>query len=168
MNNAVRFAWWGGNELGSLCSQGYVASLSFEEQLNIALYLDAHALGSSNAGYFVLDGDDSDSIGTGPGPFGSQQIEALLDGYLNTRRVAPAGADLPGTGDAAAFLAMGIPAGGTTAGTTAIKTAAQAAKWRGTAGGPFDPCYHRRCDSRARPVIRQISHPPARFLWSSD
>ncbi len=30
---------------------------------------------------------------------------------------------------------------------TGIKTAAQVALWGGIAGAPFDPCYHRPCDT---------------------
>ena len=44
-------------------------------------------------------------------------------------------------------VAAGIPAGGLFTGAEDIKTAAQAAKWGGTAGDAFDPCYHQSCDT---------------------
>jgi Zn-dependent M28 family amino/carboxypeptidase len=47
------------------------------------------------------------------------------------------------------FVAAGIPAGGLFTGAKDIKTAAQAAKWGGTAGIAFDPCYHQACDTFA-------------------
>ncbi|MGH3925355.1 MAG: M28 family peptidase, partial [Pseudonocardiaceae bacterium] len=48
VNNAVRFAWWGAEELGLLGSRAYVAGLSFEQQLDIALYLNFDMVGSPN------------------------------------------------------------------------------------------------------------------------
>ena len=76
INNAVRFAWWSAGVPDGTGSDFYVQTLSFEEQLNIALYLDVDALASPNRGFFVLDGDDSDAEGAGPGPFGSAQIDS--------------------------------------------------------------------------------------------
>ncbi len=42
---------------------------------------------------------------------------------------------------------MGIPAGGLFTGAEGVKTAEQAAKWGGTAGIAYDPCYHAACDN---------------------
>ena len=39
--------------------------LSFEQQLDIALYLNFDMIGSPNAGYFAFDGDNSDGVGSG-------------------------------------------------------------------------------------------------------
>ena len=44
---------------------------------------------------------------------------------------------------------MGIPAGGIFAGAEVVKTPAQVALYGGTAGLPFDPCYHQLCDTLA-------------------
>ena len=41
---------------------------------------------------------------------------------------------------------MDIPAGGLFTGAEGVKTAAQAQVYGGTAGQPYDPCYHLRCD----------------------
>jgi Zn-dependent M28 family amino/carboxypeptidase len=41
----------------------------------------------------------------------------------------------------------GIPAGGLFSGAEGIKTAEQAAVYGGTAGVPYDPCYHQACDT---------------------
>jgi aminopeptidase Y len=43
-------------------------------------------------------------------------------------------------------VAFGVPSGGIFTGIDEIKTAEQAALFGGTAGAPFDPCYHRPCD----------------------
>ena len=54
-----------------------------------------------------------------------------------------------GRSDYDAFVAVGIPAGGLFTGAEDLKTAEQAAKWGGTAGVAFDPCYHQACDTFA-------------------
>ncbi|MGH3977947.1 MAG: M28 family peptidase, partial [Pseudonocardiaceae bacterium] len=56
VNNAVRFSWWGAEELGLLGSTAYVSGLPFEQQLDIALYLNFDMVGSPNAAYFAYDG----------------------------------------------------------------------------------------------------------------
>ncbi|MGH3815906.1 MAG: M28 family peptidase, partial [Pseudonocardiaceae bacterium] len=88
-NNAVRFTWWGAEELGLVGSQAYVAGLSPEQQQDIALYLNFDMVGSPNAAYFAYDGDDSDAEGAGPGPAGSAQIEAAFIDYLTGQLNVP-------------------------------------------------------------------------------
>ena len=148
VKNKVRLAFWGAEELGLLGSEYYVSQLSFEQQLNIALYLNFDMVGSPNWGEFVYDGDDSDGVGAGAGPFGSAQIEALLTGYISTAKNVPVeGTDFSGRSDYGPFIAVGIPSGGIFTGAEQPKTAAQAEKWGGTAGIAFDPCYHAACDN---------------------
>jgi Zn-dependent M28 family amino/carboxypeptidase len=86
VKNKVRLAFWGGEEGNLLGSTFYVEQLSFEQQLDIALYLNFDMIGSPNWGEFIYDGDDSDGEGAGAGPFGSAQIEALISGYVETRK----------------------------------------------------------------------------------
>ena len=147
VNNAVRFAWWSAEELGLVGSEHYVRSLSFDEQLNIALYLNFDMIGSPNAGYFVFDGDNSDGVGAGPGPYGSAQIEAAFANYFDVTGVPTEGRDFDGRSDYGEFILNGIPAGGLFTGAEVVKTPAQAAKWGGVAGESFDPCYHQACDN---------------------
>jgi len=147
VNNAVRFAWWSAEELGLLGSEYYVQNLTFEEQLDIALYLNFDMIGSPNAGYFTYDGDDSDGVGAGPGPFGSAQIEAAFQDFFAATGVPIEGKDFDGRSDYGEFILNGIPAGGLFTGAEQVKTEAQAAKWGGTAGEAFDPCYHQACDN---------------------
>ncbi|RKT52017.1 M28 family metallopeptidase [Saccharothrix australiensis] len=143
VNNAVRFGWWGAEELGIVGSTEYVRSLSFEQQLDIALYLNFDMIGSPNAGYFVYDGDDSDAEGSGAGPFGSAQIEKAFVDYLTAeKRVQVEGTDFSGRSDYREFILQGIPAGGLFTGAEVLKTPAQVAKWGGKAGVAFDPNYH--------------------------
>ncbi|MGM1061112.1 M28 family metallopeptidase [Saccharothrix sp. Mg75] len=143
VENAVRFGWWGAEELGLVGSTEYVRSLSFEQQLDIALYLNFDMIGSPNAGYFVYDGDDSDAVGAGAGPYGSGQIEQAFVDYLETeKKIATEGTDFTGRSDYGEFIANGIPAGGLFTGAEVLKTEAQVAKWGGTAGVAYDPNYH--------------------------
>ena len=147
-SNAVRFAWWGAEELGLLGSTAYVSGLNPEQQLDIALYLNFDMVGSPNAAYFAYDGDDSDAVGAGPGPVGSAQIEQAFLDYLQGRLGVPVeGTDFDGRSDYGPFIAVGIPSGGLFTGAEGIKTPEQAAKWGGTAGVAYDPCYHQACDT---------------------
>jgi Zn-dependent M28 family amino/carboxypeptidase len=147
VNNAVRFAWWSAEELGLVGSEYYVQNLDFEEQLNIALYLNFDMIASPNAGYFTFDGDDSDAVGAGPGPYGSGQIEAAFTAYFDYTGIPLEGTDFNGRSDYGEFILNGIPAGGLFTGAEVVKTEDQANKWGGIAGQAFDPCYHRLCDN---------------------
>lgn len=155
VGNRVRFAWWGAEELGLIGSTEYVRGLTFEQQLDIALYLNFDMVGSPNAAYFVYDGDDSDATGAGAGPYGSEQIEETFTDFFESRLgVETEGTDFSGRSDYGAFIANGIPAGGLFTGAEGIKTEAQAAKWGGTAGIAYDPCYHQACDNLGNVDLR--------------
>ncbi|MGX7823578.1 M28 family metallopeptidase [Actinokineospora sp. 24-640] len=147
VNNAVRFGWWGAEEVGIVGSTKYVQSLTFEQQLDIALYLNFDMIGSPNAAHFVYDGDDSDATGAGAGPYGSAQIEAAFVDFLETTGTPTEGSDFTGRSDYREFITQGIPSGGLFTGAEGIKTEAQAAKWGGRAGVAYDPCYHLKCDN---------------------
>ena len=55
------------------------------------------------------------------------------------------------------------PAGGLFTGAEGIKTAAEAVSWGGTAGQPYDPCYHQACDTFAQ-AHRGAAHGLARAI----
>jgi Zn-dependent M28 family amino/carboxypeptidase len=145
--NRVRFAFWGAEEFGLVGSTHYVNNLSDAELNRIALYLNFDMIGSPNHVFFVYDGDDSDAVGAGPGPAGSDEIEALFEEYYTRAGLPYAGTDFSGRSDYGPFIAAGIPAGGLFTGAEGIKTASQAAIWGGTAGTAYDPCYHLACDT---------------------
>jgi len=147
VNNAVRFAFWGADPAHS-GSMPYLSSLSFEQQLDIALYLDIAQLGSPNGGHFIFDGDNS-SGQAGPMPFGSAQIEKAFVDYLAGVGTPTEDAPVVGQGAYAIFIAAGIPTGGPFSGIPHIKTPAWVAKWGGTAGIALDPCNHAPCDTLA-------------------
>ncbi|MFF8769341.1 M28 family metallopeptidase [Kitasatospora sp. NPDC015120] len=146
VKNKVRFAWWSAEEFGLRGSAAYVKSLSEAERQKIKLYLNFDMIASPNSAQFVYDGDDSDHVGSGPGPDGSAQLERHITDYLDRRGLPHEGTDFTGRSDYGPFIDAGIPAGGTDTGAEVIKTAAQAATYGGTAGQAFDPCYHKACD----------------------
>ncbi|MFI6100754.1 M28 family peptidase [Lentzea sp. NPDC051213] len=136
--NAVRFTWWGAEEAGLVGSRAYAQNLSFEQQLDIALYLNFDMVGSPNPGYFVYND---------PGlPYGSKHIEKAFSDFYTAKNLGPEGLNVRGASDYGSFTALGIPAGGIISGGGEVKTPQQAAKWGGTAGMEMDPCYHRKCD----------------------
>ncbi|WP_229811425.1 M28 family metallopeptidase [Streptosporangium pseudovulgare] len=143
----LRFAWWGAEELGLRGSQYYVNNLPSTERSKIKGYLNFDMVGSPNPGYFIYDGDNSDGVGSGPGPAGSAQLEATLAAYFASIGVPTRGTDFDGRSDYGPFIAVGIPAGGTFTGAEGIKSSTQASLWGGTAGAAFDSCYHRSCDT---------------------
>jgi Zn-dependent M28 family amino/carboxypeptidase len=144
--NKVRFAWWGAEENGLLGSEAYVASLSELGKKEIKLYLNFDMIASPNYGIFVYDGDNSDNVGAGPGPAGSAQLERDINQFLAKKGVPYEGTDFSGRSDYGPFIEVGIPSGGTFTGAEGVKSAAQAAKWGGTAGLAYDPNYHAKGD----------------------
>lgn len=151
VNHAVRFAFWGAEEVGLVGSRKYVESLDQAQLEDIALYLNFDMLASPNAGYFTYDGDQS----TRPGvngvvprvPEGSAGIERTLVSYLAAAGKPAEDTFFDGRSDYDAFTAAGIPAGGLFAGGEQKKTAEQAELWGGTADEPFDPDYHKATDT---------------------
>lgn len=155
MVNQVRFAWWGAEESGLIGSTYYVNDLIdryFDEGdlsiFDIALYLNFDMVGSPNYVFKIYDGDDSDAEGAGPGPAGSEQIEALFEAFYESRGEPFIGTDFSGRSDYGPFIDLvGIPAGGLFTGAEEIKSEEEAAIWGGTAGDQLDPCYHLVCDT---------------------
>jgi Zn-dependent M28 family amino/carboxypeptidase len=146
LQNKVRFAFWGAEELGLLGSQYYVDNLSEEELAKIKLNLNFDMVGSPNYVRFVYDGDNS--LGTGvEGPAGSAEIEEVFVNYFESRGLASEPTEFSGRSDYGPFLEAGIPAGGLFSGAEGIKTEEQAEIYGGLADVPYDPCYHLPCDS---------------------
>ncbi|MFJ8463112.1 M28 family metallopeptidase [Streptomyces swartbergensis] len=132
----LRFAWWGAEELGLVGSRHYVNRLAAGDRSRISAYLNFDMIGSPNPGYFVYDDDPA--------------IEKTFKEYFAGLGV-PTETETEGDGrsDHAPFKSAGVPVGGLFTGASRTKTAAQAAKWGGTAGRAFDRCYHSSCDTTA-------------------
>ncbi len=145
--NKVRFALWGAEESGLIGSTRYVEGLPQAEKDKIALYLNFDMIGSPNHVFFIYDGDNSDGVGSGPGPAGSAGIEKTFQNFYNKVGVPFKGTDFDGRSDYGPFIEAGIPAGGLFTGAEGTKTVAEAEVWGGIAGTAYDPCYHKACDN---------------------
>ena len=147
----IRFIWFGGGSAERSGAEAYLAGLSSEARGRIKGMLDIRPIGAPNFGRFVFDGDGS-TFTTTPAPAdGSDTIERLLTGYFADVSLAQEAGSLDDAGDHTPFLEAGIPVGGLSGGGAAIKTAAQAAAFGGTAGAAFDPCFGAPCDVLASP-----------------
>ena len=135
----VRFGFWAGEEYGILGSRSYTESLRAPEVAEIAAYLNFDMLGSPNGVPLVYDARSA--------ALGSAQITDFLVGYLEDGGIGAEPTDLGSSSDHALFDALGIPTGGIFSGATEEKTAAQAAKFGGSAEEPMDTCYHLACDT---------------------
>ena len=151
---AVRFAFWGAEEVGLLGSANYVQSLDVGALKDIALYLNVDMIASPNPGYFTYDGDQSAPLNPEESPprvpEGSAGIERTLAGYLKSAGKTPQDTSFDGRSDYEGFTRAGIPAGGVFSGALTDMTEEQAQLWAGTAGQPFDPNYHQKTDTLDR------------------
>ncbi|UYM07490.1 M28 family metallopeptidase [Solicola gregarius] len=151
----VRFAWWGAEEQGLLGSSHYVDSLDAAELDRIDVYLNFDMIGSPNGGYFVYDGDDA--------------VEGTFNEFLATRDIQTAPTTVGGRSDHAAFEDAGVPIGGLFTGAEGTKTEEEAQLWGGTAGEPYDPCYHSECDTTANidpTMLDNMSDAMSYTVWS--
>jgi Zn-dependent M28 family amino/carboxypeptidase len=154
IQNAVRFGFWGAEELGLVGSEHYLESLDVNALKDIALYLNFDMLGSPNPGYFTYDGDQSappDPEASPPRvPEGSPGIERTLVSYLTSQGKTAEDTSFEGRSDYQGFTQAGIPAGGLFSGAEEKKTAEQVQLWGGEADQPFDPNYHQKTDTLDR------------------
>jgi Zn-dependent M28 family amino/carboxypeptidase len=141
----IRFAFWGAEEANLLGSQHFVDNLTPDQVGQVYANLNFNMTASLNYVRFVYDGDGSDTPQAGPP--GSGEIESLFTSYFGSQGLASEPTAFDGRSDYGPFIAVGIPAGGLFAGAEGIKTPAQAATYGGTAGEPYDPCYHQACDT---------------------
>ncbi|WP_110318409.1 M28 family metallopeptidase [Mycolicibacterium moriokaense] len=151
VTNAVRFGFFGAEELGLLGSNNYVQSLNVEALKDIALYLNFDMLASPNPGYFTYDGDQStppkDSGGVARVPEGSAGVERTLVAFLKGAGKPAEDTSFEGRSDYDGFTRAGVPAGGLFSGAEDKKSVEQAQRWGGQADEPFDPNYHKATDT---------------------
>jgi len=154
VRNAVRFGFWGAEEVGIVGSKKYVASLNLEQLKDIALYLNFDMLGSPNPGYFTYDGDQSTGLDADQSPpripEGSAGIERTLVDYLKAAGKTAEDTSFDGRSDYDGFTLAGVPAGGLFSGAEEEKSPEQAGLWGGTPNEPFDPNYHKDTDTLDR------------------
>ncbi|GHA91254.1 M28 family peptidase [Streptomyces termitum] len=136
MKNRVRFAWWTDEEQGLNGSDFYARSLPSTERARIKAYYNFDMVGSVNGGYFINNLNSSAS--------------APMKAYWDSLGLAPQeNVEGQGRSDDYSFQQVGIPTSGYATGASAVKSSSEAAKWGGTAGRAYDPCYHSACDTTA-------------------
>lgn len=119
---------------------------------------------------------NSSSLVGESGPPGSGEAEHEFERYfaqeagLNFTSI-----EFDGRSDYGPFLAAGVATGGIACGAEAIKTVEEAAMFGGTAGAPYDACYHSACDNASNlnvgawiQMTKAIAHMTATFATSFD
>ena len=137
----MRFAFWGAEERGLVGSRHHVSSLSDDERRRIAVYVNLDMVGSPNFTRFVRA-----SVAKLEGLAAIVREEVVTEFRTH---------DLPfeertggGSGsDDASFSQKGIPTVGLYTGASGKKPESEAKASGGVAGRPYDPCYHRACDT---------------------
>lgn len=158
--NKLRFAFWGGEELGLLGSKHYVQSLDEAARADILANLNFDMIGSPNPYRGIYDGDGSFGDKAAAGPPGSGEIEQVFAAFFDARQLAHDPTAFDGRSDYGPFIGAGIPAGGLFTGAEAKKDEKMAARYGGKAGEAFDPCYHQGCDTVANidwPMLDQMA-----------
>ncbi len=148
--NRVRFAFWGAEESGLVGATRYVTAISDEDFAKIAANLNFDMLASPNHGKFVYDGNFSHTPPPATAPNvnpGAAYIESVFLKYFKSVKIIPDPTAFDGRSDYKPFQDNGIAAGGLFSGAEVAKSQAQADKWGGIAGKPFDPNYHQAGDN---------------------
>ncbi|MGY0236870.1 M28 family peptidase [Longispora urticae] len=157
---SMRFGWWGAEELNLIGSKYYVNNLPAAERTKIKSYLNFDMTGSPNGGYFVYSED----------PTRGAAIKTAIESAFTGKGIDPDDANLNSRSDHAAFISASIPSGGIASlSLDPTKSAAQAAKWGGTAGAAYDPCYHQSCDTMSNlndTVLDNIGDVAAVAAWN--
>ncbi|MER5635195.1 M20/M25/M40 family metallo-hydrolase [Streptomyces nitrosporeus] len=158
MKNRVRFAWWTDEEQGLNGSDYYATALSSAERARIKAYYNFDMVGSVNGGYFI---NNLNSVASAP-----------MKEYWASLGLAPQeNVEGQGRSDDYSFQRIGVPTSGYATGASAVKSAAEAAKWGGTAGRSYDPCYHSSCDTTANisaTALNRSADGIAYTLWKTS
>eukprot|EP00054_Salpingoeca_dolichothecata_P016961 m.100624 g.100624 ORF g.100624 m.100624 type:complete len:541 (-) comp22241_c0_seq2:47-1669(-) len=155
IENKIRFAWWGAEELGLLGSKAYVRLLNEtqpEELGKIALNLNFDMLGSPNPYRGVYDGSSANSGDNNYGEKvanGSTVIQNLFESRFTQKGLNFSLSPFDGRSDYGPFIEKQIPAGGLFTGAEKIKDADERELYGGLANAAYDPCYHAYCDTAA-------------------
>ena len=142
VTNAVRFGFWGSEEVDLNGSTSYVRSLPAGSRP--LLYLNLDMLGSPNAGYFLQGGVGEEESETGPP--GSADVARVVAEQLASVGITAEATTFDEASDYAAFVDAGIPSAGILTGDEDEMTPAEARQWNGRPGTVFDSCYHSACD----------------------
>ena len=153
-STGVRFAFWAAEELGLRGSTAFVDELSAGERDRIAAVVNLDMVGSPNGAAFVYDGDGSSGGDRAPGS--SDELERLFTRALALEGIAAEDTPMDQNSDHAPFAQAGIPVSGLFTGADGVKTRAEAKRFGGASGAPYDGCYHRGCDVAARVDVESV------------
>ncbi|KAK6338664.1 Leucyl aminopeptidase yscIV [Orbilia brochopaga] len=145
VNNAIRFCWWAAEEDGLLGSEHYTSTIPEAEAAKIVMNLNFDMLASPNYLYSIYDGDGS-TFASEYASVGSGLIEQTFIDFFKADGKSSVPTEFDGRSDYDGFLQVGIPAGGVFMGAEGIKTEEEQKLFGGTAGKPYDACYHAACD----------------------
>lgn len=135
-----RFMFWSGEEFAFAGSRSFLRHAERVE--DIEAYVNLELVAAPNSGFFYARGDGSRA---------SRTIEdTIIDGYRRIGIDAERDPNEAPRSDDSSYQDAGIPTGGFWGGSFEVKTREQAEKWGGTAGEPFDSCYHQPCDTADR------------------
>jgi len=137
----VQFAFWGAEERGLIGSRHHVDALSEEERQRIALYINLDMVGSPNFTRYVQGPATTDD-----GLAAVVRRELIAEFREHGLNIEERTGTRFGSDDSA-FSQKGIPTVGLYTGASGAKSEKQASLFGGTAGRPFDPCYHQACDT---------------------
>jgi Zn-dependent M28 family amino/carboxypeptidase len=152
----IRFAFWGAEERGLLGSRHHLSVLPEEERRRIALYINLDMVGSPNFGRFIQHTSENSSglVARTVASLNHSFAQHSLPVEERTRRSRGFGSD------DASFANKGIPTISLFTGAGGVKNGAQAQQFGGSAGQPFDSCYHKACDTVANiseQVLKQMT-----------
>ncbi|HWN49906.1 MAG TPA: M20/M25/M40 family metallo-hydrolase [Xanthobacteraceae bacterium] len=137
----TRFAFWGAEERGLVGSRHHVNSLSEEERRHIALYINLDMVASPNFARFVQG-----SAATDAGPAAIARRALIAEFREHNLNIEERTGGRFGSDDSS-FSQKDIPTVGLYTGAGGSKSETQAGLFGGTAGRPYDPCYHQACDT---------------------
>lgn len=152
LNNQVRFAWWGAEELGLLGSEHYVSDLVDNDPAaldRIATYVNYDMVASPNYVIGVYDADQSTYPAPVEVPAGSPETEDVFTEWFDAVGQPWVDTEFSGRSDYQAFIDNGVPASGLFTGADGTKTDEEVGMFGGTAGIIYDPNYHQPGDSLA-------------------
>jgi hypothetical protein len=136
----VRVALWTGEEVGLWGSVKYVDSLGVSERRSISAYLNFDMLGSPNGVRQVYGAAELKNPS-------SALLEGLFGQAFESDGLTWEAVELGASSDDYRFNQQDVPVGGLFSGATQPKTDAQATAFGGSAGAPYDACYHLACDT---------------------
>ncbi len=156
----IRFCWWGAEEIGLLGSDFYIkqaqnSAIIGERIIDNLVNLNFDMLASPNYVFGIYDGQTITNVTPASTIPGSNKVTSLFRDWFNSQNLPWNNSTLGSGSDYAPFLAAGIAAGGLLAGAGGIKTKEQCDRYAATLGSnlyctptiPYDPCYHRLCDT---------------------